>query len=55
MKKIQSNFELITAVDVITLFVVILFVVLFAQSIAALMEAFQSEVYTNVVAGMSNI
>lgn len=55
MKKLEETFELIRVVDVITFFVIVLFVTLFANSIAELMRAFQSEVYTNVVAGMSNI
>lgn len=55
MKKLETKFELMTTIDIITFFVIILFILLFAQSISALMEAFQSEVYTNVVAGISNI
>ena len=55
MGKLDDKIQLIRAVDVVTFFVVILFVFLFANSIVELMGAMQSEVYTNIVAGISKI
>ncbi|SDR80246.1 hypothetical protein SAMN04515667_0708 [Formosa sp. Hel1_31_208] len=51
----NKKFQFLRALDVTTFFLLILFVAFFVKTIMAVVNGFQSEVYTNVVAGLSSL
>ncbi len=55
MAKINKDFKSQRALDVVALIAILFIVALFAQTTIEVIDAFQTEVYTNVIAGISNI
>ena len=55
MGRFKQDFRYYRAFSILTLFAIILFLALFAQSILTIVEAFETEIYTNTVADLSQI
>jgi len=55
MGKLNRDFRHHRAFDVLTLFAFIIFLALFTQSIIMVMEAFETEVYSNTIADLSRM
>jgi hypothetical protein len=52
MQNKAENFQVLKAIDFMTVFFLVLFLALFMKTIFAVVNALQSEVYTNLVAGL---
>jgi hypothetical protein len=52
MKTKSKNFQFLKALDFTTALLLILFVAFFIKTILAVLDGFQSEMYTNLVAGL---
>ncbi|WP_439151037.1 hypothetical protein [Winogradskyella sp.] len=55
MGKLNQDFRYNRAFDLITLIAFIIFLVFFAQSVIAVMGAFETEVYSNTIADLGQI
>ena len=55
MGKFNQDFRHHRAFDILTLFAFIIFLALFTESIIIVMEAFETEVYTNIVAELGQM
>lgn len=55
MGKLNQDFQHHRAFDILTLFVFILFLALFTESIIIVIEAFETEVYTNILAELGRM
>lgn len=55
MGKFNQDFKHHRAFDVLTLFAFIIFLALFTQSIITVMEAFETEVYSNTIAELGRM
>ncbi len=55
MAKINKDFKSQRALDAVALIAIVFVVAVFAKTTIAIIDAFQTEVYTNVIAGISNL
>ena len=55
METKRKNFQMLRALDIGTFIALLLFVAFFIKTIIAVVNTFQSEVYTNFVAGLNGI
>tara|TARA_B100000809_G_C15100680_1_gene516785 strand:+ start:795 stop:962 length:168 start_codon:yes stop_codon:yes gene_type:complete len=55
MEANNRNFQFLRALECTAFFLLVLFAAFFVKTIMAVVNAFQSEVYTNVVAGLSSM
>ncbi len=55
MEKKDKDFHILKAIDITILFLTLLFLGLFTKVIISVMNVFQSEVYTDIVASISNM
>lgn len=55
MGKLNKDFKQHRAFDILTLLVFIICLALFAQSIVTVMEAFETEVYSNTIAELGRM
>lgn len=55
MGKFNKDFRLHRAFDILTLFAFIIFFAFFTKSIIIVMEAFETEVYSNTIAEISRM
>ncbi len=55
MEKKDKDFHILRAIDMTTLFLILLFLGLFTKVVFSLINVFQSEVYTDMIASVSSM
>jgi len=55
MEAKDKNFEFLKALEITSFLLLVLFVVFFFKTIMAIFSAIQTDVYTNVVAGLNSM